>query len=60
MIHEVKKMEGVDSVVWSKEVYTFTQINHASKMFVMYNGLDKLHVILSVLQFAMLMLFAEK
>jgi hypothetical protein len=53
-------MEGVDSVVWSKEVYTFTQINHASKMFVMYNGLDKLHVILSVLQFAMLMLFAEK
>jgi hypothetical protein len=60
VIHEVKKMEGVESVVLSKEVCTFIQINHASKMFVMHNGLDKLHMISSVLQFAMLMLFAEK
>jgi Lrp/AsnC family transcriptional regulator, regulator for asnA, asnC and gidA len=39
LIDEVKKMEGVGNVVWSEEVYTFTQMNHASKMFVMHNEL---------------------
>jgi Lrp/AsnC family transcriptional regulator, regulator for asnA, asnC and gidA len=39
LIDEVKKMKGVGNVVWSEEVYTFTQMNHASKMFVMHNEL---------------------
>jgi Lrp/AsnC family transcriptional regulator, regulator for asnA, asnC and gidA len=39
LIDEVKKMEGVGNVVWSEEVYTFKQTNHASKMFVMHDEL---------------------
>ena len=39
LIDEVKKMEGVDSVVWSEEVYTFPQTNDASKMFTMHDEL---------------------
>jgi DNA-binding Lrp family transcriptional regulator len=39
LIDEVKKMEGVGNVVWSEEVYTFPQTNHASKMFVMHDEL---------------------
>jgi Lrp/AsnC family transcriptional regulator, regulator for asnA, asnC and gidA len=39
LIDEVKKMEGVDSVVWSEEVYTFPQTDNTSKMFVMHDEL---------------------
>ena len=39
LIDEVKKMEGVDSVVWSEEVYTFPQPDNTSKMFVMHDEL---------------------
>ena len=38
LIDEVKKIKGVGNIVWSK-VYTFTQMNHASKMFVMHDEL---------------------
>ena len=39
LIDEVKKMEYVDSIIWPGEVYTFTQMNHASKMFVVHDEL---------------------
>ncbi len=38
LIDEVKKVKGVGNIVWSK-VNTFTQMNHASKMFVMHDEL---------------------
>ena len=39
LIDEVKKLEGIDNVVWSEEVYTFPQTNDASKMFMMHDEL---------------------
>jgi DNA-binding Lrp family transcriptional regulator len=37
LIDEIKKTEGVSSVVWSEEVYTFPQTNGASRMFTMHD-----------------------
>jgi Lrp/AsnC family transcriptional regulator, regulator for asnA, asnC and gidA len=39
LIDEVRKMRGIENVVWSEEVYTFPQIDHASKMFMMHEEL---------------------